>query len=627
MPPSSRAEKAHVIAVQLDPLRYRWYGVLVVEGERGPLRLPMTGSVAQWFRPGEEVLLELLPEADPENLAFASYKLWRLVDGEPLLVWPLYRARFVRERASPLTGEVLYTYRLEAREAGLESDYEAIVALEQHHYAAEEEVLARWWCPEDRALQEANVRPLCPRCGRPMRFADLLDATRASRFLVLTLEEREPCEPRYVGYVRIDPPLPLVHRRLPDGRVQPHIRKEIFPAEWYEPTFWPERQVQELRALNPDRSPFELWWEAQGEALALCDTQAARLARVVIHPDYRAEGLGRLALEAAVAWIRERRIPEMRKPKRVLETVAQMARYNPFLERAGFVYIGDTASGRPFLVLPLQDEAEQRVKGFLRADPLARKHRGRLYRPAFPPVEPLSGPIRLQRVSYRYENVLEIAHMAEPVQEALLAFGVRRRAIQRVVFRNLSLTLEPKSVVALVGASGAGKSTFLRLLWAAAVGEERILSRLQSGTIEVPPNAKPGVYLPGELEPKFGRTPLLQVLYELTGDVTMAIEILNVTGIADVVLYRARFAELSTGQKERARLAYLLAQRPNLLLLDEFGAHLDPPAATRVARKVAELCREKGITLILATHRPEVVRALSPDRVLLVGHGGVALAA
>lgn len=107
----------------------------------------------------------------------------------------------------------------------------------------------------------------------------------------------------------------------------------------------------------------------------------------------------------------------------------------------------------------------------------------------------------------------------------------------------------------------------------------------------------------------------------------MAIEILNVTGIADVVLYRARFAELSTGQKERARLAYLLAQRPNLLLLDEFGAHLDPPAATRVARKVAELCREKGITLILATHRPEVVRALSPDRVLLVGHGGVALAA
>jgi ABC-type ATPase with predicted acetyltransferase domain len=47
--------------------------------------------------------------------------------------------------------------------------------------------------------------------------------------------------------------------------------------------------------------------------------------------------------------------------------------------------------------------------------------------------------------------------MAEPVQEVLLAFGVRKRAIQRVIFRNLNLTVEPKSVVALVGASGAGK--------------------------------------------------------------------------------------------------------------------------------------------------------------------------
>lgn len=587
----------------------------------------MTGTVAQWFWPGEEVLVELLPGADPQNLSFDSYRLWRLVEDEPLLVWPLYRAVFNLERTSPLSGNVLYRYRVEAREAGLESDYEAIVELEQHHYAAEEELLARWWCPEDRTVQEANARPLCPRCGRPMRFWDLVDATRAARFLVLTLEEREPYEPKYIGYVRIDPPLPLVHRRLPDGQVQPHIRQEIFPGEWYEPAFWPEKLVQELKARDPDRSSLELWWEAQGQALSRCATQAARLARVVIHPDYRAEGLGRLALEAAVAWIRERRIPEMRKPKEVLETVAQMARYNPFMERAGFRYIGDTASGRPFLVLPLTPNAEKCVRQFLRTDPLGKKHKGRLYHPAFPAVESLSGPIRIHRLSWRYENVLDISHMAEPVQEVLSAFGVRRRAIQRVIFRNLSLTIEPKSIVALVGASGAGKSTLLRLLWTAAVGDEKILSRRQSGTIEMPENARPAVYLPGELEPKFGRAPILEVIYELTNDVTMAIEILNVTGIADVVLYRARFSELSTGQKERARLAYLLAQRPNLLLLDEFGAHLDPPAATRVARKVADLCREKGITLVLATHRPEVVRALTPDRVLLVGRGGVALAA
>ncbi|MGB9861657.1 MAG: ATP-binding cassette domain-containing protein [Candidatus Bipolaricaulaceae bacterium] len=625
MIPGTAAKTARVLEVLVDPLRYRWYGALVVEAEAGSFRLPMTGTVAQWFRPGEEVLLELAPEADPQNLSFAGYKLWRLLEDGPLLVWPLYRASFVRERTSPLDGSLLYTYRVEAREAALESDYEAIVELEQHHYAAEEELLARWFCPEDRAIKEANARPLCPRCGKPMRFSDLVDATRASRFLVLTREEREPYEPRYIGYVRLDPPLPLLHRRLPSGKVQPHIRREIFPSEWYEPPFWPERLVEELRQKGPNLSPLELWWRAQGEALLVCDTRAARLARVVIHPDYRAEGLGRLALEAAVAWIRERRVPEMRQPKEVFETVAQMARYNPFLERAGFRYIGDTASGRPFLVLPLTPEAERHLRRFFRTDPLAREHRGKLYRPAFPQVEPLAGPIRIQRLSFRYENLLDLSRMAEPVQEALLAFGVRRRAIQRLIFRNLSLTIKPGEIVALVGASGAGKSTLLRLLWAAAAGEERILGRLQSGTIGIPENARVAAYLPGELEPKFGRVPILQALYELTGDVTMAIEILNVTGIADVVLYRARFSELSTGQKERARLAYLLAQRPNLLLLDEFAAHLDPAGASRVARKVAELCREKGITLILATHRPEALRALQPDRTLVVGHGGLAV--
>ena len=239
----NRSETEKVVRVRnvsLDPFRYRWYGTLLVEGGGETLRLPMTGTVAQWLRPQEELLLEILPGEDPQNLSFASYRLWRMVDGEQVLIWPLFRKSFTLERRSPLSGETLYSYVLEAREAGLESDYEAIVELEQHHYAAEEELLARWWCPEDGTVQAANARPLCPRCGRPMRFSDLTDATRASRFLVLTLEKRELYEPRYVGYVRLDPPLPLVHRRLPDGRVQPHIRREIFPAEWYEPPFWPE---------------------------------------------------------------------------------------------------------------------------------------------------------------------------------------------------------------------------------------------------------------------------------------------------------------------------------------------------------------------------------------------------
>jgi len=128
-------------------------------------------------------------------------------------------------------------------------------------------------------------------------------------------------------------------------------------------------------------------------------------------------------------------------------------------------------------------------------------------------------------------------------------------------------------------------------------------------------------YLPGEVEPEFDGETILEALYRLTEDEVLSIEVLNVAGIADAVLYRARFSELSTGQKERARIAYLLARRPNLLLIDEFAAHLDPQMALRVARKVAALCRQHGITLIAATHRPEVVQGLEPDLTLIIGYG------
>lgn len=615
------AKLYRVLHVWMDRFRYRWFGMLEVEGEAGRLRLPMTGTVAQWFQPGEEVRVALGPQVDPRALTFDAYALWRIVDGDWVPIWPVYQERFTLERSSPLSTTPLYRYAVLAREAGLESDFEAIVDLEQHHYASEAELLARWWCPEDRTWTEANARPLCPRCRRPMRFGDLKDATRASRFLVLLLEDRAPYEPLYIGYVRIDPPIPMMHRRLPDGTIQPNMRQAIFPADWFEPSFWPERLEEALKQDRPDLSPFDRWWEAQEIALRTCNTRAARLARVVVHPDYRAEGLGQLALQAAISWIRERRIPEMRRPKVVLETIAQMARYNPFMERSGFRYIGDTASGRPVLMYPLEEEAIPYLERFYETDPVARAHQGKLYRPAFRSVEPLAGPIRLRHVTYRYENTLRLSGMAPPLQDVLEAFGVQERTIQKIVLKDVSLTIYPRQIVALIGASGAGKTTLLRLLYGAATGRQDPLYRVQFGSIEMPANVQAAAYLPGEVEPEFDGETILEALYRLTEDEVLSIEVLNVAGIADAVLYRARFSELSTGQKERARIAYLLARRPNLLLIDEFAAHLDPQMALRVARKVAALCRQHGITLIAATHRPEVVQGLEPDLTLIVGYG------
>ncbi len=595
--------KVRLVQKEIRRPNYRYAGFVRVATEAGDVyRLPMVGTVAQWLEEGGTYEVEL---DDPASITFENYTL----RGE-IPVWPLFRRVYEHERRSALGNDVLYTYRVLAREAQFERDYEAIVELEQYHYASDEEVLARWYCESCGHYEDANVRPTCPRCRQPMRFHDLKSATRASRFLVLELLSRAAYEPQYVGYVRVDPPIPLMHRRLPDGSVEKHIRQKVFPAEWFTHPFHPE-------AHGEGRS----WWAAQEEALRIARSPVSRLARVVIHPDYRVDGLGQLALRIMCDWLQERWIPEMRMAKEAVETIAMMARYNPFMEKAGFIYLWDTASGRPVLYYPLTELARSYIRAFLERDAVAREHGGRLYRPRFDPSPPMTGPVVLRNVRKSYTNRLSLDDLSEPVQRLLAAFGVRHRVIQKHVLRGVSMEIAPGTVNVVVGASGSGKTTLLRVLYGALRGLDDPMYAVDGGEVRVPDGARVQALLPGEVEPDFGDAPIAEVLYQITGDEGVAVELLNYAGISDAVLYRAPFRELSTGQKERARLAYLLAHRPNVILIDEFVAHLDTPTALRVARRLARLAREKGVALVLVLHRQEVIAALEPDAVYVVGYG------
>ncbi len=604
-----------VVEKRIRRSNYRYLGFVVVRDEAGrEWELPMTGSVAQWLTEGETLELELLDEGGSEGRpGFEGYALRK----GRLEIWPLYAKRFVQERRSPLTDRPLYRYRVRAREARYERDYEAIVELEQYHYASDEEILADWHCENCDIYEEANAKPRCPRCGAEMRFHDLKSATRASRFLVLELLDREPYEPHYVGYVRVDPPVPLMNRRLPDGSVERRIRERVFPKGWFAHPFHPEA----LGAEATDTKKPKDWWQLQEEALKRARSPVSRLARAVVHPDYRVDGLGQLAVRALLDWVRRRAVPEMRVAKQAVETIALMARYNPFLEKAGFVYLWDTGSGRPVLYYPLTKRARAHIERFLEGDPVAKEHGGRLYRPRFAPVERLDSPIVLKDFTKAYTNTLTLENLSEPVRRMLEAFGVRQRVIQKFVLRHATIEVPPGGVVAVLGASGAGKTTLLRVLYGLLAGLDDPMYRPDEGEARLPTNARVQIYLPGEHEPDFGDQPIAEALFRVTGDEALAVEILNYAGISDAVLYRAPFRELSTGQKERAKLAYLLAHRPNVVLIDEFAAHLDPTTAVRVARRMSQLAREKALTLVLVTHRREVLDALEPDEVYLVGYG------
>lgn len=630
--------RGRVRSINVPRVGYRWSGAVEISVNKSEVVLLMAGTVAQWLRPGEEVVLKVLSDPKPVDgrlvLERSDYMLWRIWGGEEVLVWPPWSKEFRLQRKDPLEKSVVYEYSVLAREAVTERDYLDIVQLEQYHYASKEEVVAVWRCPVCGRYAEGNVPPKCPEHGVPMKLHEIRASLPSSRFLILELVSRKEYEPRVVGYVRMDTPIPLMSRRLPDGRVEKLVRERFFPKSWFHPTFWPEALAKRSELLRRYRELYSIYgskkiartalgeeiWE---EALKWSNTAAARVARVVIHPDYRGDGLGVLAVEAAVQWVRERRVPEMKKRKHIIEVIAQMARYNPFFERAGFRYMWDTASGRPVLMYPLSEEAKERIEHYLRTDLLGKAHGGRLYRPRFGGVEPLASPIVLEGVSKMYSSELDISGLSQEIQEVLRAFGVEKRLVERFVLKDVNVTIDPGDVVAVVGASGAGKTTLLRIIYGAAKGIDSPLYRPSEGSVKVPGNARASALLPGEIEPSFGEETILEHVAKKVGDPATAVEILSYVGLSDAVFFRARFGELSTGQKERAKLASLLAERPNLILIDEFTAHLDTLTATRVARKMGKILRESRITGVVATNRPEVLEALAPTKVLLVGYGTV----
>jgi len=623
---------------EIPKFKHKWFGILQVEIDGMPLSLYMTGNIAQWILTGEKV--KIIPLQKPRKgsnneqiLDFKSYSLWKYYDNNEIHVWPVYEKIVELVRVDPVLGKEVYKYKVKVREATYESDYEEIAELEQFHYASKKAIVALWRCENCGTIIPSNIKPVCPKCNtdKHVHIYEIKGSTPASRFLVLELADREPYEPKIVGYVRIDPPIPKMHRRLPDGSIVHNIRESIFPYEWFNPPFWPEKILREKYKLLKQEfgatvSRAKIWEEGRVTAIKTANTAGARIARVVIHPDYRSDGLGQLAVKQSLEWISERRIPEMRKKKEIVETIAMMARYNPFFEKVGFKYLWDTASGRPVLFYPLTDTAKKLINLFLENDEVAKTHKGRLCVPKYGTVDKLKGPIQLINATKSYENDLSVERLRPELRKVLEAFGVRYRLIQRLVLRDVNLSINPGELIVVVGASGAGKTTLLRLIYGAIYNLFENKFVLTSGEVKVPDNVKPAILLPGELEPKFEHETILEHIFYKTKDIDVAVEILNKAGLSDAVLYRAKFSELSTGQKERAIIASLLAEKPNLLLIDEFASHLDVLTAMRVARKVSELVRSAGITAIIVTHRREIIKSLAPDRIIYVGYGIVSTA-
>lgn len=102
-----------------------------------------------------------------------------------------------------------------------------------------------------------------------------------------------------------------------------------------------------------------------------------------------------------------------------------------------------------------------------------------------------------------------------------------------------------------------------------------------------------------------------------------AYEALKQVGIEDDCFYRSPF-DLSGGQKRRVAIAGVLAMKPDVLILDEPAAGLDPQGKREILDLVRSLHEERGITVILVSHSMEDV-ADYVDRIIVMNRGKIAM--
>jgi ABC-2 type transport system ATP-binding protein len=183
---------------------------------------------------------------------------------------------------------------------------------------------------------------------------------------------------------------------------------------------------------------------------------------------------------------------------------------------------------------------------------------------------------------------------------------LRRR--ETPALRGASLTVERGTIFGLLGPNGAGKTTLLSILATLLVpdgGEARVLG------LDVRRDA---AALRRRINMASGRPSFLWSL-RVEEIVAFYARLYGLFGaerrrrvdalIAQYELepYRhAQYNELSTGLKQRVALAKALVNEPELLFLDEPTLGLDPDVSVRVRRHIADLRRERGVTIVLTTH-------------------------
>ena len=196
--------------------------------------------------------------------------------------------------------------------------------------------------------------------------------------------------------------------------------------------------------------------------------------------------------------------------------------------------------------------------------------------------------------------------------------------------RGLDLEIEKGSFVAVLGHNGSGKSTLAKHMNAILIPTEGKVWVKDMDTADeeqlIPIRRTVGMVF---------QNPDNQIVANVVeDDVAFAPENLGVpsaeirervdAALRQVGMYEYRMHAphlLSGGQKQRVAIAGVIAMQPEIIVLDEPTAMLDPQGRQEVIATVTRLCRERGMTVVLITHHME--ECIGADRLIIMSNGRI----
>jgi len=210
---------------------------------------------------------------------------------------------------------------------------------------------------------------------------------------------------------------------------------------------------------------------------------------------------------------------------------------------------------------------------------------------------------------------------------ALLIQGVSRRYGEVEAVRDVSLDVAPGQFVTLLGPSGCGKTTLLRLVAGFERADEGSIAISGRDVTGLPAHQRPvnTVFQDYALFPH--RTVFGNVAFgleiegrprgEVKDKVERALELVRLAGLGS----RAT-SEISGGQKQRVALARALVLEPDVLLLDEPMAALDPKLRKEMQVELKNLQERLRITFLFVTHDQDEALVMA-DRIAVMNHGRI----